>query len=119
MTNDFNPRERFQAGPFAKDHLAWSRSEVSRAAIEATLSQMAKNYKGAELMLMEGAIKFSEEILKLAEPQGLKLPTESRATLQAQLQPQQIRTRSFYLEQAYRATGATLTIRPIHFLQLL
>jgi len=81
MTSDFDPKQRFQAGPFAKDHLAWSRSEVSRAAIEAALSIMAKSYTGANLMLMEGAVKLADTLLTLSEPKGDKPKVEDRSSL--------------------------------------
>jgi 2-oxo-4-hydroxy-4-carboxy--5-ureidoimidazoline (OHCU) decarboxylase len=80
MNSTFSPKDRFLSSPYAAEHLAWSRSEASRAAIEAALSHIATTRKGANLMLLEGAADLATELLNIAEPQT-KSSREDRSTI--------------------------------------
>lgn len=80
MITNFSPEARFKAGPFAAEHLKWSRSEHSLAACEAAMAQMAFTNKGADLMLLQGVAKFVDTLLNLAETNEKK-ERENRSTL--------------------------------------
>lgn len=76
--NLVNPKERFLTTPYAGDHLKWSRSEGSKAAIEAALAEMASELKGDNLKKLEGASHFATVLLNLSEPVQKRKPPESQ-----------------------------------------
>lgn len=80
MITNFTPKVRFQSGPFAAEHLKWSRSEHSLAACEAAMAHFASTRKGADLMLLQGVADFVDILLNLAEPVEKK-QREDRSTL--------------------------------------
>lgn len=80
MRTTFTPKTRFQSGPFAAEHLKWSRSEHSVAACEAAMAHFASTRKGADLMLLQGVADFVDILLNLAEPADKK-QREDRSTL--------------------------------------
>lgn len=81
MAATLTPQTRFFKSDYAVDHLKWSRSDLSKAALEAALAQMAMDNTGANLMLLEGAARFVRVLLNLSEVESKTL-TENRSTLQ-------------------------------------
>lgn len=84
--NQLSPKQRFLTSPHAAEHQKWSRSEISKAAIEAALAIMASELKGESLSKLEGASHFANVLLNLSEPDEKRRPVGS-ATLKYE-QPQ-------------------------------
>lgn len=77
--NLLTPKQRFLTTPNAGEHLKWSRSEASKAALESALAEMAVTLKGENLAKLEGASHFATVLLNLAEPEPERKPIPSNS----------------------------------------